>query len=89
MADKDIGQILKNVSMNLISTVGGASGPLHGTLFLRASGAVGAKEKLSNEDLLKKAVAAAEAGREKTIPLVAKGATSTCLILKALLETVK
>jgi len=154
VADKDIGQILKTASMNLISTVGGASGPLYGTLFLRASSAVGAKEELSNEDLvaffegavagvvqrgkakledktmldalmpasdafgeaiasgddtiaaLEKAVAAAETGRENTIPLVAKkgrasylgdrsvghpdpGATSTCLILKALLETIK
>ncbi|MBR3746263.1 MAG: DAK2 domain-containing protein, partial [Selenomonadaceae bacterium] len=30
-ADKDIGAILKGVGMELVSTVGGASGPLYGT----------------------------------------------------------
>lgn len=34
--------LLKQVAMTLISKVGGASGPLYGTLFLRMSGAVGA-----------------------------------------------
>ncbi|MGK7902307.1 MAG: dihydroxyacetone kinase subunit DhaL [Hormoscilla sp.] len=120
LAEKDIGSMLKTVSMTLISTVGGASGPLYGTLFLRGSAAVGAKEELSNEDLvaffqgavagvlqrgkaqlgdktmldalipasdafqqaiasgdetvvaLSKAVAAAETGKDNTIPLVAK-----------------
>jgi phosphoenolpyruvate---glycerone phosphotransferase subunit DhaL len=38
--NKDIGTILKTVSMTLISTIGGASGPLYGTFFLRASAAV-------------------------------------------------
>ena len=33
---KDIGAILKSTGMTLISTVGGASGPLYGTAFLRA-----------------------------------------------------
>jgi phosphoenolpyruvate---glycerone phosphotransferase subunit DhaL len=53
LADKDISTILKTVSMTLISTVGGASGPLYGTFFLRASAAVTGKEKLATEDLLK------------------------------------
>jgi len=35
----DIGEVLKTVAMALISNVGGASGPLYGTLFLKASGA--------------------------------------------------
>ena len=35
----DIGEVLKTVAMTLISNVGGASGPLYGTLFLKASGA--------------------------------------------------
>jgi dihydroxyacetone kinase-like protein len=35
----DIGEVLKIVAMALISNVGGASGPLYGTLFLKASGA--------------------------------------------------
>ena len=53
VADKDISTILKTVSMTLISTVGGASGPLYGTFFLRASTAVIGKEELATEDLLK------------------------------------
>lgn len=53
VADKDIGSILKTVSMTLISSVGGASGPLYGTLFLRASTAVAGKHELTNEDLVK------------------------------------
>ena len=35
----DIGEVLKTVAMTLISNVGGASGPLYGTLFLKASAA--------------------------------------------------
>lgn len=35
--DKDIGTILKTVGMTLISSVGGAAGPLYGTAFLRAA----------------------------------------------------
>lgn len=52
VADQDIGNILKAVSMTLISTVGGASGPLYGTLFLRASTAVAGKQELTTEDML-------------------------------------
>ena len=33
IADKDIGFILKNTGMTLLSNVGGASGPLFGTFF--------------------------------------------------------
>ncbi|MDJ0703213.1 MAG: dihydroxyacetone kinase subunit DhaL [Leptolyngbyaceae cyanobacterium MO_188.B28] len=51
VADKDIGHILKAVSMTLISSIGGASGPLYGTLFLRASTAMAGKEALTDEDL--------------------------------------
>jgi len=35
IADKDIGMILKTVGFTLISTVGGASGPLYGTMFMQ------------------------------------------------------
>ncbi|BAY33788.1 dihydroxyacetone kinase subunit L [Nostoc carneum NIES-2107] len=52
VADKDIGSILKAVSMTLISSVGGASGPLYGTWFLRASTDVGQKQELNEQDLL-------------------------------------
>ncbi len=154
VVDKDIGNILKTVGMTLISSVGGASGPLYGTFYMRAGTAVAAKEELSNTDLvamlqagvdgvvqrgraeledktmidawfpamaalktavdandttldaLQKTVVAAEQGMKATIPLKARkgrasylgdrsighqdpGATSTHLILNALLETVQ
>jgi len=37
VADKDIGMIFKTVGFTLISTVGGASGPLYGSLFIQMS----------------------------------------------------
>ena len=40
------GAILKLVAMTLMSTVGGAAGPLYGTAFLRAATAVGDAEQL-------------------------------------------
>jgi dihydroxyacetone kinase-like protein len=153
--DSDIGNILKTTGMALISSVGGAGGPLYGTLFMRAGMAVSGKQELTNEDLaavlnqavdgvvqrgkanlgdktmvdaltpaaeafdkaiqaeenidtvdaLEKAVEAAEQGMKDTIPMVAKkgrasylgersaghqdpGATSSYLILKALLDVV-
>lgn len=51
MSDKDCGSILKTVGMTLVSTVGGASGPLYGTAFMRAGQAVGAKKELDFNDL--------------------------------------
>ena len=36
LADTDIGALLKGVGMQLVSTVGGASGPLYGTAFMKA-----------------------------------------------------
>ncbi len=154
VADKDIGNILKTVGMTLISSVGGASGPLYGTFYMRGGMAADAKEELDDEDLvnvlqgavdgiiqrgraqpgdktmvdallpaldalkaavadgqgttdaLAAAVAAAEQGMKDTIPLQARkgrasylgersighqdpGATSSHLILNALLETLR
>jgi dihydroxyacetone kinase-like protein len=154
VADKDIGNIMKTVGMTLISSVGGASGPLYGTFFMRGGMAADAKEELSDEDLvamlqgavdgviqrgraqlgdktmidallpaidalkagvaegkgcvgaLTDAVAAAEQGMKDTIPLQARkgrasylgersighqdpGATSSYLILNALLDVLK
>ncbi|TFD26023.1 dihydroxyacetone kinase subunit DhaL [Cryobacterium lyxosi] len=40
------GAVLKLVATTLISTVGGAAGPLYGTAFLKAAGAVGAVQSL-------------------------------------------
>jgi len=154
VADKDIGNILKTVGMTLISTVGGASGPLYGTFFMRGGMAADAKEELDEEGLvamlqgaingvtergraqpgdktmidtlspalialreaidngkdtagaMEDAVAAAKQGMEDTIPLQARkgrasylgersighqdpGATSSYLILNALLTALK
>jgi dihydroxyacetone kinase-like protein len=154
VADKDIGNILKTTGMTLISSVGGAAGPLYGTFYMRAGMAVTSKEELNGEDLvtllqagvdgvvqrgraqpgdktmydallpalktlqdsldggngitdaLRESVAAAEQGMKDTIPLQAKkgrasylgersighqdpGATSSYLILNALLETLE
>ncbi|MBD2504490.1 dihydroxyacetone kinase subunit DhaL [Anabaena azotica] len=52
LADKDISSIFKTVSMTLISSIGGASGPLYGTWFLRASTAVAGKQELTAQDIL-------------------------------------
>jgi dihydroxyacetone kinase-like protein len=49
--DKPLDAILKAVGMTLIKTVGGASGPLYGTVFLRMAGAAAGKESLSAGDL--------------------------------------
>jgi phosphoenolpyruvate---glycerone phosphotransferase subunit DhaL len=46
----DIGALLKAVGMALVSSVGGAAGPLYGTAFLRASTALGGNEEVSAED---------------------------------------
>jgi dihydroxyacetone kinase-like protein len=154
VADKDIGNILKATGMTLISSVGGAAGPLYGTFYMRAGMAVASKEELNGDDLvtllqagvdgvvqrgraqlgdktmvdslspavkalqgnlndgnntieaMRQAVAAAEQGMKDTIPLQAKkgrasylgersighqdpGATSSYLLLNALLETLE
>jgi dihydroxyacetone kinase-like protein len=52
LADKDIGTIFKTVGMTLLSTVGGAGGPLYGTLFLQAGMKTAGKMELSLEDLV-------------------------------------
>lgn len=50
--DKDIGTILKTVGMILLSQVGGASGPLYGTLFIKGSHVANGKEQLSFDELI-------------------------------------
>ncbi len=150
---KDIGTILKTTGMALIGSVGGAGGPLYGTLFMRAGMATNGKHELDDEALvtmwkeavagviqrgraelgdktmvdallpaveamqqaqqagedtvtiLRRGVEAAEQGMLATIPLVARkgrasylgersaghqdpGATSSYLMLKALLDVV-
>jgi dihydroxyacetone kinase-like protein len=46
----DIGALLKTVGMTLVSTVGGAGGPLYGTLFLQMGMATAGKTELEPED---------------------------------------
>ena len=43
---EDIGALLKTVGMTLVSTVGGAAGPLYGTLFLQMGAAAAGSEEL-------------------------------------------
>jgi dihydroxyacetone kinase-like protein len=51
IADKDIGFILKNTGMTLLSNVGGASGPLFGTFFIRAAQVTQAHQSLTLDEL--------------------------------------
>jgi dihydroxyacetone kinase-like protein len=48
---KDAAALLKNTGMTLISSIGGASGPLYGTFFLQASMVLKDKEELTLDDL--------------------------------------
>ena len=114
------GEVLKTTGMTLVSTVGGASGPLYGTLFLRMSGSAGGEDSLDSarfaaalraglegvvargraqagdktmydalapacdalddaiaeglglDDALRRAAEAAQAGRDATIPMLAR-----------------
>jgi phosphoenolpyruvate---glycerone phosphotransferase subunit DhaL len=43
---EDIGAMLKTVGMALVSTVGGAAGPLYGTLFMQMGSAAGGRSEL-------------------------------------------
>ncbi|MBC8161740.1 MAG: dihydroxyacetone kinase subunit L [Roseiflexaceae bacterium] len=52
VADKDIGTILKTTGMTLVSTVGGASGPLYGTAYMRAGTALVDRFEMNEHDLV-------------------------------------
>lgn len=52
LADKDIGTILKTVGMTLVSTVGGASGPLYGTAFMKAGQLMAGKDAVDINDFV-------------------------------------
>lgn len=89
--DKDIGTILKTAGMTLVSTVGGAGGPLYGTFFMRAGMAVDGKAELTPAEL----AAALDAGlagvqqRGKAIPgekTMLDSLTPACLALHEALD---
>jgi dihydroxyacetone kinase-like protein len=50
--DKDAGTILKTAGMTLVSTVGGAGGPLYGTALMQAGMVVAGKYELTGADIL-------------------------------------
>ena len=52
VTSNDIGSILKTTGMTLLSSVGGASGPLYGTFFLRGGMAAASKLELTRDDVL-------------------------------------
>src|SRR5437588_11498154 len=52
MASMDMATQLRTVGSTLVSTVGGASGPLYGTAYLRAAGALAGKGELTPADVV-------------------------------------
>lgn len=50
--DKDVGTILKTAGMALVSSVGGAAGPLYGTALMQAGTALAGKYELTAGDLV-------------------------------------
>jgi phosphoenolpyruvate---glycerone phosphotransferase subunit DhaL len=52
-APADMSALCKQVGMTLVKSVGGASGPLYGTFFLRMAGALGADDSVDAADFAK------------------------------------
>ncbi len=52
LEDKDIGTILKQSGMALVSAVGGSAGPLYGQAFINAGGAMAGKNELDLDDYM-------------------------------------
>jgi len=52
-APADMSAMCKQVGMTLVKSVGGASGPLYGTFFLRMAGALGADQSVDAADFAK------------------------------------
>lgn len=62
---KDIGTILKKVGMTLVSTVGGASGPLYGTAFMKAGMVLAGKNEIHMDDFLAAVTGAVEGVKQR------------------------
>lgn len=60
LAGKDVETVLKTVGMTLVSSVGGASGPLYGTAFMKAAAVAHGKQEVGLEDFLAMLSAAVE-----------------------------
>lgn len=52
MADADLGTIFKSTGMTLVSTVGGSSGPLYGTAFMKMGMALNGKKEMNMQEFL-------------------------------------
>ena len=52
LAGGDIGSVLKGVGMQLVSNVGGASGPLYGTAFMKAGNALKGRTEIEAQDFV-------------------------------------
>lgn len=63
--EKDIGTILKTVGMILMSSVGGASGPLYGTFCLKAGMALAGKQEIDASGLVTLFAAGLEGIRQR------------------------
>lgn len=63
--DKDIGTILRTAGMALVSTVGGASGPLYGSAYMKMGMALNGKVEIGIDDFLKGMDAAVEAVKQR------------------------
>ena len=63
ISNQDIGSVFKGVGMTLVSTVGGASGPLYGTYFMQLGMVTNGKLELTLEDW----ISAVESGLEGVI----------------------
>jgi dihydroxyacetone kinase-like protein len=82
--ETDIGAILKAVAMALISKVGGAAGPLYGTMFLQASNTAKGRTELMPGDLSQLFKAAIDG-----IKMRGKAETGEKTILDALVPAVE
>ncbi len=65
MEGQDIGTALKTAGMTLVSTVGGASGPLYGSAFMKGGMALAGKMEMNLDDFLYMLDAAVEAVKQR------------------------
>lgn len=81
---KDIGTILKTVGMTLVSTVGGAAGPLYGSAYMKAGMVMTGKTEVDQKDFLAMMKAATDAVMQR-----GKAAAEEATMLDAMLPALK